>query len=640
MKMVSRLKVNLGILLLAAAGFVLYIVSLPPVGLSICGFFSLVPWIIANCKTGDKLHFWLINYVFGVIFWGILCWWIAPITIQGYISMCLYLGIFWALLGWLVRILYRQMYSSEGGGYVCKEGIYKWVYRLYEHKSSFIKGVSREASPSDNKATCSKDKGLFAKDEKDEKKEKKRAKGICIEGLPFWILTGLAIVSVEYLRSLGPLGFAWFFLAHTQAENPYLIQIADLGGVYTVSALLGLVNGIVADIILGYKHLGKRGCILRLLIAAGLIGSSLMYSQFRLREYDRLKENGPRIAVIQTDIPLRVDSELPSVSSILEELLSLSRFAAASSPDVIVWPETAIPVSINREFLEAELEDRVLKMEQELGIYTAKIIEKYARKFSSQIIVGSISKIVNPPDYYPRVERFNSAIVYGKDGSYLGRYDKIMLVLFGEYVPFRYTFPWLYRFLNDFMTPYGRGGFEYSLSRGDSLDVFTVKGSALSSKAESKGRERDFKYSVIICYEGTLPDFVRKFIIDDKGKKRIDFLVNISNDGWFGYSAEHIQHFQNCIFRAIENRVPIARSVNTGVSGFIDSMGRSFNLIRGPERLVGPDVKGFSVADVLVDRRITIYSRLGNLPWKVVVGFLFAYVILSVVYRRRLFNAL
>ncbi len=529
--------------LLSFLSVVLFIFALPPIGISLLGFIALVPWIIVNSKISGRLQL-IVNYTSGLFFFGVLCWWIFPITIPGYVSMCIYLAIFWVIAGFCIGFLHR------GGK------------------------------------------------------------------LPLWLITSLVIVMTDYIRSIGPLGFPWFFLAHTQAENIKFIQIADIGGVYIVSFVLAFTNGLLAECIIKYTHIKLRGITYRLIGIACIILIAIGYSQYRLAEYKQVVRPGPKLAVIQTDFPMKVDKSLPPLTEFLTNNLRLTRLASTNNPDIVIWPETAIPVSINPEFLNAKVDTEYLKYEQEAGREVAKIISKYADKLNTQIIVGAISKQINPPNHYPKIDKFNSALVFDKTGKYIGRYDKIKLVLFGEYVPFRYSIRWLYWILNEYMTPYGRGGYEYSLTPGTSYKVFNLKTS-----------QGNFKYSIIICYEDTLSNFVRKFVISN-GKKKIDFLVNISNDGWFNYSSELIQHIDNCVFRTIENRVPIARAVNTGISGFIDSAGRKYSLVRGPSSLKGPGIKGFSVANILIDPRKTIYSTVGNIPEMILTVFVLSYIVL------------
>jgi apolipoprotein N-acyltransferase len=113
-----------------------------------------------------------------------------------------------------------------------------------------------------------------------------------------------------------------------------------------------------------------------------------------------------------------------------------------------------------------------------------------------------------------------------------------------------------------------------------------------------------------------MADLITEFVSPENGKKQIDFLVNISNDGWFNHSCELLQHLYICAFRAVENRISIARSVNTGVSGFIDPSGRIIDMVTDGARVYGKGIRGYSSQTIPVDSRVTIYSKWKDVPLK------------------------
>jgi len=185
------------------------------------------------------------------------------------------------------------------------------------------------------------------------------------------------------------------------------------------------------------------------------------------------------------------------------------------------------------------------------------------------------------------------------------------LVHFGEVVPFRESCPPLYRLLSS-LTPYD---YEYTLDVGKDPTVFTYE----------DRQERAWRFAVAICYEDVMPQVPRRLTVA-KGEKRVDFLLNISNDGWFVTgakdepikpSAELIQHLVICKFRAVENRVGIARAVNTGISAFIRPDGivqEGFLEGNLPEKARQRQaVAGFATDKVYLDTRVSIYSRVGDI---------------------------
>ena len=123
---------------------------------------------------------------------------------------------------------------------------------------------------------------------------------------------------------------------------------------------------------------------------------------------------------------------------------------------------------------------------------------------------------------------------------------------------------------------------------------------------------REYRFAVPICYEDVIPGLIREFVTGPDGRKRVDFLLNISNDGWFHHTAELPQHMALCAFRAIENRVGFARAVNTGVSGFIDPDGRIRDVVEEPGRKPWEGITGYRVSRIMLDARHTLYSRLGD----------------------------
>jgi apolipoprotein N-acyltransferase len=163
-------------------------------------------------------------------------------------------------------------------------------------------------------------------------------------------------------------------------------------------------------------------------------------------------------------------------------------------------------------------------------------------------------------------------------------------------------------------TPYD---YDYTLNYGTQYTIFEI----FNPKNQSYPY---YKFAVMICYEDIVPYIARNFTLDKDGQKRIHWLVNISNDGWFvrydgdnvTASTELTQHTAVCVFRAIENRVPVIRSVNTGISCIIDSLGRIKNgFLAGNLPKIALErtaCQGWFVDNVSIDKRITIFSRTGE----------------------------
>jgi apolipoprotein N-acyltransferase len=192
----------------------------------------------------------------------------------------------------------------------------------------------------------------------------------------------------------------------------------------------------------------------------------------------------------------------------------------------------------------------------------------------------------------------NSAFLFDANGHMddsLGkRYDKIHLVPFGEFIPFKESLPFLYR-LFLWLGPDYYSDYELQAGKPDALTVF-----------ELPVAEQTYRFVTPICFEDLDADLCSAMFrpMGDSGRKRADFLVNLTNDGWFAAN-ENADHLQAATFRSIENRVPTARSVNTGISGFIDSVGR-------PSHLLPARTSGQSVGQLMLDDRLTFYTRAGD----------------------------
>lgn len=438
-------------------------------------------------------------------------------------------------------------------------------------------------------------------------------------GWPLAFVFPLAWTAQELLHSRGPLAFPWFLLGHTQYRFLSMIQIADLAGVYGVSLVLAAVNGLVADLLLRsfFKRRRKkkeempRKLRLAIGFGVGLPVLAFLYGQFRLHQGGQYE--GPKVAVLQGDFPLFThegpDAPMATETQKRATFMRLANEAAdAAHPDLIVFPETPWTMYLNSEGVHL---GESLRSRRELA--------QLAADKQVSIVIGGMSIEFNPDrskDAYPKFRRFNSAFLFRPEGGEPARYDKINLVLFGEYVPFRYSFHALYTFLNEgpwIPEAWRQSGSEYSLDPGREYTVFASRSAAAGAET-SPGSAVD-GFGITICYEDVIPEVFRRFILDEHGAKRAKFMLNISNDGWFGHGTQQAQHLVNCAFRAVENRVSVARSVNTGISGFIqpDGSWRAQDLVQTEGRRLHAGGTGWRAANIVIDPRVTLYSRYGDL---------------------------
>lgn len=371
--------------------------------------------------------------------------------------------------------------------------------------------------------------------------------------LPPILWTGL-----EYVRAYALTGFPWGFLAYTQAANLPLVQMAAWTGMYGVSWVLVLSNATVVAALDRGIPLFRRA--MALIAVAGLIGGLSFLGADRLGFPDRGRPL--RVAALQGNIPQDV-KWLPEVrEEILRRYERLTLKAGEAGAALIVWPETAIPYLIGAD---APIRARV---------------EALARKTGSQLLVGSVdAEPASPPRY------FNSAFHVAPDRGIAEKYDKIHLVPFGEYIPLR---PLL-----GFVDKLAQGAIGDFLA-GQDYTVFDLGGA---------------RFGVTISYEVYFPDQVRRYSLAGA-----DFLVNITNDAWYGRTAAPYQHLSMAVFRAVENNAYLVRAANTGISAVVGPTGgilAASNLFE----------EGIVVQTIRTRSGDTFYTRYGDVfAWLSLVG--------------------
>ncbi len=423
--------------------------------------------------------------------------------------------------------------------------------------------------------------------------------------IPLAIALPCIWVAGVFLRAIVMSGFPWFFLSHSVYRVLTLIQVSDLVGAYGPSFLIAAINGAIVDVILDRlqaRHRPLAEWITRrpqarrsILVAASLLVFVCVYGQVQLRR--DTTSVGPKIALLQGDYVMSVDGEESNDIEKRSVHFSMANAAAAQSPDLYLLPETPWMMYLNPEARDFTYPP--------LSRSSFDAFQKHAIDHRAYIVTGSASLVLTPMDLLAKDHKYNSATIFHPDGREPDRYDKVHLVYFGEVVPFRFTsLRFLYFWMNRMMPFAGpKGDYEYSLFHGDGFRYFEMKPTSMP--------DRSFRFGVPICYEDVMPYVARKFA-NDGDHKQVDFLLNISNDGWFGRNHQQPQHLSICAFRAVENRVGIARAVNTGISAFIDPSGKIHDAVRGDPTDDWPREVGFSVANVLVDSRYTFYTRFGD----------------------------
>lgn len=366
-------------------------------------------------------------------------------------------------------------------------------------------------------------------------------------GLPALWLAPALWVTLEWMRGWFFIGFPWAALGYSQWRFSNLVQIVEVTGVYGVSAVLVLFNVVVAGVLRergrGVLRVGPPLAVLTILVGVlPAIGAWRKGQLAAMPPAGRLT-----VAVAQGNVEQDRKWDPEYQGETMARYATLTRDAAQLKPDLIVWPETAAPFFFQQP---SPWRQQLLDLVREVQI---------------PLLFGSPAFRVHDGV----VEQLNRAFLLGPDGSEQGTYDKIQLVPFGEYVPFRQ----ILFFVPQIVTAVGQIG------AGLDATVFSIP---------------QAKLGTLICYEGIFPELPRRFVDDGA-----QVLVNITNDAWFGATSAPWQHLVQESFRSIENRRPMVRAANTGISAFIDATGHIrwhsslFETLWHVDEVTWPDVQTF-----------------------------------------------
>lgn len=372
-------------------------------------------------------------------------------------------------------------------------------------------------------------------------------------------------VAVEYARSsLSFLALPWNLLAHTQYRYLPVIQVADLTGVYGISFLVVMVGQLLSELPdVVRRRPGSTPAprwLGRAALTALVLALTLAYGWWRLAEPaggERL-----RVAVVQANALAR--NNMPAAEQVehLRAYDTLTREVARQQPELIVWPSSSLPGPIQLPFIRYT----VVRLAREAGVH---------------LLVGGAGGDKLAPTRNGFLPFSNSEFLFAPTGLPQGQYNKTRLTPFTEYVPLRGTVPWprWLTTLKDSFVP----GTEYTLFRLPRA-----------------------RFGAPICWENTFPDVFRRFVRDGA-----QFMVSVTNEGFFGRTSAPYQTLAMNVFRAVENRVAVVRAATTGVSAVIEPNGRISGRITGPD---GQDtfVAGFLVRDVPLARARTFYTLYGD----------------------------
>jgi len=366
--------------------------------------------------------------------------------------------------------------------------------------------------------------------------------------ISIWILP-FVLSGLEFVRGLGEIGFPWLSLGYSQARYPLVIQQASLYGVYGISLWLIFVNVSLFKLL---KIRNAKYATLFLIIFC----LPLLYGALRIKAPNN---EFISIGIVQPSIDPNLKFTRAMREETLRRLINLSQKCTetgindeGNAYDLIIWPETAIPIFLKSP---SGSQTRVLDL---------------SNRIKTCILTGT-------PIYDNRDrEVYNGAVLIEPDKGITQEYRKMHLVPFGEHIPFdQYC---------SFLRKIDVGGGHYA--PGKEYTVFETE---------------KMKFSCLICFESIFPEISRESVINGA-----EFLINITNDGWFGKISGPQQHNDMAILRSVENGVPLTRCSNTGISMIVDKYG---NILK-ETKLFKED---FITSPVSTEHTTTLYQIFGDL---------------------------
>ncbi len=359
-------------------------------------------------------------------------------------------------------------------------------------------------------------------------------------------LAPTAWVALDFIRGTVFSGFPWQDVGYSLYRIPLLIQVADLVGHHGITYLIILINCLFFAVIKIVSRLSddnvnhgqtrdaqwKTSLSLGIGLLFVLITAYYNFSRYQEVEYLVNQSQSIPVVVVQGNIPQdqkwtpEMQEETLKIYTDLS-ISALSTMTKENASPILIWPETAIPLYLHED---GRIPIIIESMTQDEGVFLltgAPYIEESSASGSSEA-----------------QRHYNSAVLISDNGKIIDRYDKQHLVPFGEYIPFRSILPSVAPVVESM------GDFNAGSKRGP-----------LSCQ--------NVKLGILICFESIFPDLSRNWAAEGA-----NLLVNITNDAWFGRSSAPWQHLSMAVFRAVETRKSMARAANTGVSGFVDPLGR------------------------------------------------------------------
>ncbi len=356
-------------------------------------------------------------------------------------------------------------------------------------------------------------------------------------------------VAYEYAYMLTDLSFPWLTLGNGLSHFTYFIQAADIIGALGISLLIVLIN------VLLYKAILLRAQIKKAIVplaAAGLIFCIMLaYGYLRVSNYD-LSSEKIKVGIVQPDLDPWDKWAGGGIDNMLKLYFDLSQKTIDAGAELLIWPETALPVYLFGGTYRSQVDELYSFLRQNnVHLFTGMPDVIFYDK-DDPAIPTDVKSGDNEDFYY---STYNAILLLSPETTDLQRYGKMKLVPFGERVPYVDVFP----FLGDLIR-WGVGITGWNV--GKEKTIFTLPVSSSNSERDT------LKINGLVCYESIYPAFVSEFI-----QKGADLIVVVTNDSWYGKSSGPYQHKEIAVLRAIENRKTVIRAANGGVSCIINPLG-------------------------------------------------------------------
>ena len=513
-----------------------------------------MPWLFLLRGLKGRAAFrwsWLIGFLF---FLGSM-WWLlqlttfgGPAAILGWVVLCAYLALYFGAFGWFVRWFQGTTLVHSPQSTVHKRASSLPACAAQGGGKPPVFGAAGRQPPASS---------LF--------------------------VVPAAWTALEYARSHVFTGLGWNLLAYSQTAWLPVIQAADITGAWGVSFLIVLVNVTLSELLDSRfpdarrtTHDARQRTYQSIIWTCVAVLVAVGYGVWRLSHVGGGETT--RVAVVQGNIPQTEKWDESKHDEILQRYETLTREAAKTRPDLIVWPETSVPGFLD---LDEDITQRLFTL---------------ASTVQLPMLVGS-----------PRTQldglvwRMTNGAALLEGNEVVRWYDKLHLVPFGEFIPFEHQLPWLRRV----MPPIGE------FVPGRTYTVFQTPVASDEWRVASRASSlvtghSSLDFSVLICFEDVFPELARRFV-----RNGARLLLVITNDAWFGPTAAAYQHVQASTFRAVELRVPLARAANTGWSGCIDASGRRLGSVHdgsGNELFVS----GTQTCDLPTGAANSLYLKWGD----------------------------